>query len=236
MSPERGRPTAVILLRRYLFVALLVALDLWSKSAVFAWLTEIDPELVRDSCDHSRGHARYHLLGEGTGWLTFMLSENPGAAFGGFADWPHVLIGLRIVAVVGLLVLIARAKTGSPWFTAALLLVFAGALGNLYDNLLRPATADHPYGKVRDFIDVYFARWNWHFPTFNVADSCITIGAAILLLGSLFKGQEAEAETEVVGPGAVVVAESEPGRDALERPHPAPSGARQASDSTPAST
>ena len=103
---------------------------------------------------------------------------------------------LMIMAVLGLLVLIVRARVGSPWFTAALLLVLAGALGNLYDNLFRPAEGDNPYGMVRDFIDVYFARWNWHFPTFNVADSCITVGAAILLIGSLFKGKEPAVESE----------------------------------------
>ena len=185
-----GRPSALILLRRLAFVAALVALDLWSKSAVFAWLSGDGAELVRDLC----GHRRQHVLGEDVGWFTFMLSENPGAAFGGFADSPHLLIGLRVVAVLGLLYLIVRTRTDTPWFTTALLLVLAGALGNLYDNLFREAVGGHPYGKVRDFIDVYFARWNWHFPTFNVADSCITVGAAILLIGSLFRGQEAEAE------------------------------------------
>jgi signal peptidase II len=39
---------------------------------------------------------------------------------------------------------------------------------------------------VRDFIDVYFAAFDWHFPTFNVADSCITVGAVLLLGTSLF--------------------------------------------------
>jgi len=192
MSPATGRPSTLTLLRRFAFVAVLVALDLWSKSAVFAWLSGDGAQLVRDVC----GHPRQHVLGEDVGWFTFMLSENPGAAFGGFSESPHILIGLRVLAVLGLLFLIVRARTDSPWFTAALLLVLAGALGNLYDNLFREAVGGHPYGKVRDFIDVYFARWNWHFPTFNVADSCITVGAVILLAGSLFKGPEANAEQE----------------------------------------
>lgn len=190
-----GRPSALVLLRRFAFVAALVALDLWSKSAVFAWLSGDGAELVRDLC----GHRRQHVLGQDVGWFTFMLSENPGAAFGGFADSPHLLIGLRVVAVLGLLYLIVRTRTDTPWFTTALLLVLAGALGNLYDNLFREGVGGHPYGKVRDFIDVYFAHWDWHFPTFNVADSCITVGAAILLIGSLFRGQAADAEQESEG-------------------------------------
>ena len=43
----------------------------------------------------------------------------------------------------------------------------------------------HPFGLVRDFIDVYFARWDWHFPTFNVADSAITVGIALLAVETL---------------------------------------------------
>ncbi len=180
------RPSASVLVRRFLFVAVLILLDLWSKASVFAWLESMHGDLVRDVC----GHPRHHILGEGVGWLTFMRIENPGAAFGKFANSPHILIGLRVIAVIGLTYMVARAKTGSPWFTTALLLVLAGALGNLYDNLMLPATDGHPYGKVRDFIDVYFSRWNWHFPTFNVADSCITVGAFLLLIGSLRKDKQ----------------------------------------------
>jgi signal peptidase II len=47
---------------------------------------------------------------------------------------------------------------------------------------------------VRDFIDVYFAFRDWHFPTFNVADSCITVGAVFLFLSSFFGGGEERAE------------------------------------------
>jgi len=194
MTSTDPRPSFGLLARRYLIVLGLVALDLWSKAAVFAWLGGADVELLRD--DH--GHERYHVLGEAVGWFTFMLSENPGAAFGQFSGFPHALVGLRVLAVLFLIVLIFRARRGHGWYVTALLLVLSGALGNLYDNLFLPTDGVHPYGKVRDFIDVYFARWDWHFPTFNVADSCITVGAVILLLGSLGKEQEAEeAEPEV---------------------------------------
>ena len=54
----------------------------------------------------------------------------------------------------------------------ALSLVLGGAFGNLVDRVF--------YGYVIDFIDVYYA--NWHWPTFNIADSAIVIGAALLLL------------------------------------------------------
>ena len=48
----------------------------------------------------------------------------------------------------------------------------------------RGALEGKPFYPVRDFIDVYFASWDWHFPTFNVADSCISVGAVLLLLSS----------------------------------------------------
>ncbi len=191
MESSELRPSFALLARRYAIVVALVLLDLWSKAGVFAWLEGGEVDLLRD--DH--GHLRHHVLGESVGWFTFMLSENPGAAFGQFGDFPHALIGLRVVAVLFLIVLIFRAKRHNGWFVSALLLVLAGALGNLYDNLFLPTDGVHPYGKVRDFIDVYFGRWDWHFPTFNVADSCITVGAAILLIGSLGKEQESEEAT-----------------------------------------
>ena len=76
--------------------------------------------------------------------------------------------------------------------TWALVLVLAGAVGNLYDNLFTPARREGArFGEVRDFIDVYFARWDWHFPSFNLADACISVGAVLLLATSLFGREEA---------------------------------------------
>ncbi len=136
------------------------------------------------------------------GWLALMLSLNPGAAFGGFAEWPWALVIGRLLAVGYLAWLVLRPRGVRPVFDAALVLILAGALGNLYDNL-RFATWDawsdpartFEFGKVRDFIDVYFGVWDWHFPTFNVADSCITVGAVLLVATGLFgrhPGEEAE--------------------------------------------
>jgi len=65
----------------------------------------------------------------------------------------------------------------------ALSLVLGGAVGNLIDRVL--------YGYVIDFIDVYYASWHW--PTFNVADSAITAGAALLLLDAFTSHKKDEA-------------------------------------------
>lgn len=182
------RAPAAIVARRLLIVAALVALDLWSKAAVFRWLEPVEAEHGMSYC--ACGHARYPLLGE---WFSFMPSLNPGAAFGKLDSVPYLLVFGRVGAALFLVWLIVRSPLRRPVFNAALLLVLAGALGNLYDNLLRARTlvhdrpyAERPFGPVRDFIDVYFHAWDWHFWTFNVADSCITVGAILLLACGLF--------------------------------------------------
>ena len=174
-------------------VGLLVALDLWSKSAVFSWFQ--DPEAQAALPRSERGHPRFPLLGE---WLGFMLNLNYGAAFGKGDSMPWLLVGGRCVAALFLTVLIVRTPVGQRVYLSALVLILSGALGNLYDNFTFAPTPDlpgvqegRPFGPVRDFIDVYFHGWDWHFPTFNVADSCITVGAVLLLLSGIGGGRAA---------------------------------------------
>ena len=168
-------------------MALLVGLDLWSKQAVFGWLGGDDPPVTQRD---GHGHERYVLVDN---WLALMLSENHGAAFGKFGEYPHVLVGGRVVAVVVLLIALWRIRRGSFLTLWGVVLVLAGAAGNLYDNLMRARDPGRPFGAVRDFIDVYFGIWDYHFPTFNVADSCITLGAVCFLVQGLFH-REPEAE------------------------------------------
>ena len=174
----------------------LVALDLWSKHAVFQHI-DAHPELLeRDA----HGHDRWHIFG---GWFTFMKSLNPGMAFGLFGDKQTVLVVGRVIAVSVLSVMLWRFHRVAKPAGWALVLVLAGALGNLYDNLFLGTVggwlsgdAELSFGKVRDFIDVYFGIWDYHFATFNVADACISVGAVLLLF---FWGKEdkhvASAET-----------------------------------------
>jgi len=201
-APAAPFPGARTVAVRIAIALVLVALDLWSKAAAFEWIERLDRagELVVDACGSA--HRRQPIVGE---WFTFMLNLNPGAAFGQLHSIPYLLVGGRVAAVLFVLWLIVKTPRGRPWFTGALVLVLGGALGNLYDNLLR--TRDlvldrfypvdrFPFGPVRDFIDVYFDVWTWHFPTFNVADSCITVGA-VLLIGSGFFGPRAKPTADV---------------------------------------
>lgn len=185
MSEAQARPGIPALFRRLCWVVALVVLDLWSKAAVFAWIGRLRDagELTPHECG-LLSHPRYPISGD---WLSFMLTLNPGAAFGQLGEYPYLLIGGRVLAVLFLGWLLLRTPASKPITVTALVLVLAGALGNLYDNLFLDDPHDgHPFGKVRDFIDVYFGAFDWHFPTFNVADSCITVGAVLLLGTSLF--------------------------------------------------
>jgi signal peptidase II len=166
---------------RMAVVAALVVADLWSKAAVFAALSSGVPKA---DC-HYHNTPRLKLIGN---WFAFMLSWNPGMAWGFDKLPPWLLVGGRIAAVGFLAWLVARTPRARRWLVIAFVLILAGALGNLYDNLfLAPRRAGATFGEVRDFIDVYFTRWDWHFPTFNVADSCITVGAVLLFLTSFSK-------------------------------------------------
>jgi signal peptidase II len=103
---------------------------------------------------------------------------NTGAAFSLFANSispvmvRDVLIGFSIVAIIVVLVMIWYAGRGFSLTGVALALILGGAIGNLYDRIA--------YRYVVDFLEVTIVHYHW--PDFNVADSCIVIGACLLLL------------------------------------------------------
>jgi signal peptidase II len=113
------------------------------------------------------------------GFLNWTLAYNPGAAFsflaqsGGWQRWFFVLLA---VVISGALVVWLARTARHEWRTALpLALVVGGALGNLIDRL-------HA-SQVTDFIQVYYR--DWYYPTFNVADCGISVGAVLLILFGL---------------------------------------------------
>jgi len=122
--------------------------------------------------------------------------QNTGAAFsflagaGGWQRWFFVV--LASVVSAALVVWLWRLRAGNLLVLAAgLTLVLGGALGNLVDRIR--------LGYVTDFIQVWFG--SWAFPSFNVADSAITVGAALLIIDSLFlSGRETAAPPEETPP------------------------------------
>lgn len=119
----------------------------------------------------------------------FTYTQNIGAAFGILQHGPAatLLLGvLSAIVTVGLIVYLwRRGKTLSRLQWTAFTLILAGAAGNMIDRFA--------LGYVRDFIHFYLPNFN--FPVFNVADSCVVIGAALLILSSLFEHPRAESET-----------------------------------------
>jgi signal peptidase II len=116
------------------------------------------------------------------GFFNIVHTENPGAAFGMLADSPSawrglLLVGVSVVvmAVIGVMLWKPPSGMTSEWVRTGLALVFGGALGNLWDRAFR--------GTVTDFLQFFFG--SYEFPSFNAADSAISIGAALLLLDML---------------------------------------------------
>ena len=123
------------------------------------------------------------------GLLSLTLVLNPGLAFGLLGGLPEAwrwtvatlsLVALAVLARVALRVLPAGGPTGR----LAIGLIFGGAVGNLIDRAR--------FGAVVDFVDVHWRGWHW--PAFNVADSAITIGVALLALRMLAEPGGARAE------------------------------------------
>ena len=111
---------------------------------------------------------------------------NFGAAMGLFASVPpavvrYTLIAFSIAAIIVVLGMIWRLGRGVSTTGIALALILGGAIGNLYDRVV--------YKYVVDFLEVKIIHYHW--PDFNVADSCIVIGACLLLL-EIFRKQPEE--------------------------------------------
>ncbi len=113
-----------------------------------------------------------------TPFLNLVLWHNPGAAFsflagaGGWQRWFFVAVTVVVGAV---LLAMLRKSGGNRLLAAALALVLGGAAGNLWDRLT--------LGHVVDFIQLHAAGYYW--PAFNVADSAITVGVALILWDGL---------------------------------------------------
>ena len=115
-----------------------------------------------------------------TSFFNLVRWHNVGAAFSflaGASGWQRwFFVGLGAVAAV-FIVWMLRSHGGQRLFSWALSLILGGAIGNVIDRLL--------HGYVVDFIQVHAA--GWYFPSFNVADSAITVGAVLLILDELMR-------------------------------------------------
>ena len=104
--------------------------------------------------------------------------HNTGAAWGMFNQHTGILSAVTLAACAGLAFLYSQSK--KKLFSAALLMVIGGALGNLIDRISR--------GFVIDFIRVWIFKYE--FPNFNVADSCITVGCVLMIVAVMLSGRK----------------------------------------------
>ena len=128
------------------------------------------------------------------GFLCITLVNNPGAAFGIFADLPDstrrfALLLVSIVAIWIIIRFLLRDAKNDLWAECALIGILSGAIGNIIDRLR--------FDYVVDFIDVIY--WNGNrWPAFNIADSAISIGVTILLIRMLFFGKQSPGQDSKV--------------------------------------
>ncbi|WP_353071270.1 signal peptidase II [Tunturiibacter gelidiferens] len=113
--------------------------------------------------------------------------HNTGAAFSMFAESAspstvrNILIAFSVIAAIVLIGMLWRAGRILTLSSVALALILGGAVGNLYDRIR--------YSYVVDFLEVHIGSYHW--PDFNVADSCIVIGACLLLI-EIFRPQPSD--------------------------------------------
>ena len=113
--------------------------------------------------------------------FNFSMVWNPGVSFGMLQNagiWPLVVLTLAISAVL----LYCLIKSETTFESLSYGMIIGGALGNLIDRFR--------FGAVADFLDVYVGTYHW--PAFNVADACISIGVVLLLIQGIFMNKKDE--------------------------------------------
>jgi len=158
--------------RFYLLTFLVFVVDHWTK-----WIVRTRMDLH----DHIEVIPNY---------LRISYVRNSGVAFGLFEQiqsvWkPYLLAAMAVIAVIVIVVYSVRMSTDRTLLQVALAVTLGGILGNFTDRIV------HKF--VVDFIELHFQD-RFHWPTFNVADSAITVGIALLLLDTVKNPEPQEKE------------------------------------------
>ena len=159
MTDKKNRPWLYLLI-----AAAFVALDQLSKWLVVAFLKPVGSVTLIGLPTPLQ-----ELLGK-TDFLRLTYLENRGAAFGSFSEQRWVFMIFSTVAIVGVVVYLLRLSENSKLLRWTLALIVGGGVGNMIDRIA--------LGYVVDFID-FCGIWSY---IFNVADSCVCIGAGMLVL------------------------------------------------------
>lgn len=154
-------PTKRFILWMVVATAIVIA-DQLTKSAIIRWIPLYDTVPLNS-------------------YMNLTHQQNPGAAFsfladaGGWQRWFFTVLASIVSAVIVVWIWRIR-EPGQTVLAAGLALVLGGAVGNLIDRVV--------LGYVTDFIQVWFG--DWAFPSFNIADAGISVGAALLIIDALF--------------------------------------------------
>jgi signal peptidase II len=149
----------------FVIAAVIIAVDLWSKSAVFARLADGEHVWIARE------------------WFGLTPVRNPGIMWGALPQFKDFLPWMRVLAAVVVVIMLRGAPRHALRLQIALGLVLGGAIGNIYDGF--------KVGQVRDFllVDLGFRPFA-PFPVFNIADSAICVGVGLLALGLLLDRPE----------------------------------------------
>lgn len=195
-APSSGRPRVLLAL----LLLLTLAADQYTK-----YLARIHFGLPGGEPDY---YNVKQVIGE---WIQFRLIYNTGAAFGmrpqhflPFLNPTLFYVLFSTVAIVFLTLLYRKLPRGDYWQKAGITLILSGAFGNLIDRIR--------FQKVTDFIDVGIPGIPTRWPTFNLADSCVCVGVAMILLASWIPRAPA------LPPGDPSA--SKPGEAPVPGPHP----------------
>ncbi len=124
-------------------------------------------------------------------FFNFTYMQNPGAAFSFLADqggWQRwFFTAIAAIASIVFIVWLAKTPKQQSMLSVAFALMLSGAVGNLIDRVL--------FGYVIDFLDFY--GFGYHFPAFNIADSMIFIGAALMIFDSFKNGEPDNKATKI---------------------------------------
>lgn len=165
-----------------------------------------------------------HLLADGNviyiigDWFRFRLLFNPGAAFSFGSDSTWVFTCIQIIFLVG--ILLYSPRISDKWTAWGLALVAGGAAGNLTDRLLREP--GFFFGHVVDFISI------GNFAVFNIADSAITVGVVVYLIGAFLQEDSARNQVKTAPESSPGTSEAESGGAELSPTQPATQETKQA--------
>jgi len=146
----------------FILAFIIIAVDLYTKYLANTWLEFAQPVKV-------------------TSFFNFTLLYNHGAAFSLLSNdqtsWQMIMFAtISLITAIVLIYLIVKQPTSARLNLISFSLILGGALGNFYDRAFQ--------GYVIDFLDFHID--NYHWPSFNIADSAITCGIILLILASLF--------------------------------------------------